>query len=1664
MSQRFWLYFLCVTFAAATTTRALSGQSIVINEIFAAGENPLTDEDGDDSDWFECHNSTPDDIALGGWFATDDPLTPQKWQFPNVTLPAGGYLVVFASGKDRDDPNGEIHTSFKLASEGEHLAILRPNGDVEHMYDPFPALPDGVSFGLSGEVATLIPIGAAADIVVPTSGVLGLTWTEVGFAPDASWATGPTGIGYHTGGESLLPAPLSSWTLDGTVADVVGPNDGTFVGGAANYVEGFDGSSGTALDFDGSDDYIDVSTASGLPIYDSPAFTIAMWVKGGPQNDKRVFSEGSSSNNTPLFTIGTDASGNTGKVDIFVRSNGSTVVPHRLSQGIAFDNTWHHIAWVDEDGDAALYIDGELDGQNFSYSKPALDLDITSIGSVLRASACCFFNGQIDDVGIWDLALTAEEIAALASGAPPDSGSLYAPLVATDVESELRGNGTSLYARIPFDVADAGAITSLSLGIQYDDGFAAYLNGTEVVRRNAPGALAWDSAATAERSDAAATVVDEINLTPFAASLRDGANVLAIHALNRTSDDPSFLLRPRLVASGASATATRFFGEPSPGAANTGGAVDFVQDTKFTVDRGFFDAPFNVEITTATPDATIRYTTDGTAPTATHGDIYDGPIAVTTTTTLRAAGFKDGFEPTNVDTHTYIFLDDVLAQPNQRPGYPSTWQGFPADYGMDPEVTTDVDSPNYHPGVKDALASLPTMSLVLAPNDLMGGSGIYTNSLSRGSGWERSASIELILPEGMLGPEGNGREFQVNCGVRMQGGSSARPGEGKHSFRLLFKDEHGPTKLRFGLFPDSRVDRFDTVILRCFSTDSWHFKDGGARYRRWDSQFIRDLWMKDTQLAMGHLSGHNSYVHLYVNGFYWGVYNPSERPDDSFLYQHDQREEVPQSTRKEDWDVVKDFNELFRGNRQAWDQLMSLANSGLSSVTSYQRLQGNNPDGTRNPAYPVLLDVDNLIDYMMLHLYGCAEDWPHHNWYAGRSRTADSRGWRFFVWDQEIVLDFVFRDRLDVSNSNSPAFVYSRLRANEEFRVRFGDRIQRHLFHEGVLTNDVARARWNARADQIDSAVIAESARWGDYRMDVADPRNSPAELYTREDHWLVEKEKVLNTYLPESHRRAMTRFRRENLYPAVDPPILSQHGGVVARDFPLGIAAPLGTAYYTLDGSDPRLEGGEVSPTAIAAGVGATETILGSPAPARYLVPSDDSVDSTWTAVDFPDDDWTAGESAIGYERSSGYEDDYVVDLEGEMYGLSPTVYLRIPFDVADPSQYAFLRLEIQYDDGFVAYLNGEEIAQQNAPADLSYAARADDSHPDADAQEFLGFDLTGAASLRAGRNVLAIHGLNASATSSDFLIAPRLVGGSLAESAIPIESTSVVKARSLQGGEWSALVSATFYLDEPLDLRITEVHYHPRSEPGSPFNGDDFEFVEMQNVGPETIALTGVRLSGAIEFQFPTDEVWELAPGETVLVVENFPAFTERYDTNGMFIAGEYRGNLSNGGEWITLESATGELILEFAYDDEWYPSTDGAGSSLEIVNALGPASDWLFSAAWAPSAVTDGTPGEHPLGPPPDGGLQLIGDGNQDGNSDISDAVATLLLLFGGGDLIAPCDGDSPFEGGNLVLLDINADGGFNVADAVHLLNYLFGDGDPPPLGSGCVRIPGCPNVCR
>jgi hypothetical protein len=563
--------------------------------------------------------------------------------------------------------------------------------------------------------------------------------------------------------------------------------------------------------------------------------------------------------------------------------------------------------------------------------------------------------------------------------------------------------------------------------------------------------------------------------------------------------------------------------------------------------RGVFVTPLEVVVERDDGAGVLRFTTDGTDPSGEWGVDYVGPIPVVTTTVLRLALVLDGVSLWE-ETHTYVFPADVPTQ-----AAPETWPTewwleedggpYPADYGMDAQI---VDDPRYVDLFPDVFTTLPIASLSLDPEDLFGEAGIHEHPIERGEEWERSASFELFN-YGDSAPD-----VGVRCGARIQGGAARSADKTpKKSFRVLFKSDYGPSKLEYPVFEGSDVERFDTLVLRSRYNRSWANWQDLQRER---SQYVRERFGLDTHREMGALASRGQHVHLFLNGLYWGVYLLEERPDGSFHSEHVGGD-------KDDWDVLNS-GEPVDGDRVAWDDMMARVSADLSDPGAYSLVQE-------------VLDVEAFADYMLLNIGMGNIDWPEKNWYAARYR-ADGELWRFLIWDFELTIVNTTDNLFGVDDADTPGAIFQSLRTNEDFRVLFGDRVQRHIVDGGALGASANIERFASIASMVVPGVVAESARWGDHWRD---DRLELTDLYTYDDHWLPEYDRVVDFYLPTRELRLLEQLVDEGLYPAVAPPAAA----LADDELMVELSAGAGEIYITVDGTDPRAPGGAIGATATA-------------------------------------------------------------------------------------------------------------------------------------------------------------------------------------------------------------------------------------------------------------------------------------------------------------------------------------------------------------------------------------------------------------------------------------------------------------------------------------------------
>jgi len=396
-----------------------------ISEFMASNAHTLLDEDGQYSDWIEIQNTSGTNVNLLNWALTDSPGNPGKWRFSATNLPPRNFLIIFASGKDRNIPGKPLHTNFKLSTTGEYLALIRPDNTTATQIQPqFPPQFPDVSYGVPMQVGTtvLVASNVALHYSIPVNSSADGTWMQANF-DDSSWTRGTNGFGYETdisdpqeasfAAKVLATEPVAYWRLNETI----GPeavNVGTKgVAGEAGYIGGIGfGSPGPqppefptfepdnlAPVLDGFSAYVNGPYQL---VNNLPEFTIAGWINPtGTQNDR-----------TGLF-------GQNDTIEFgFISANSIQIwsPPGSVTVGYPFpNNEWHYIMATGDNNRLALYMDGTLAGSssvsggNFGES----DYNFNIGGGGVFDPSGNYFNGQIDEVAVWFRALATNEITSL---------------------------------------------------------------------------------------------------------------------------------------------------------------------------------------------------------------------------------------------------------------------------------------------------------------------------------------------------------------------------------------------------------------------------------------------------------------------------------------------------------------------------------------------------------------------------------------------------------------------------------------------------------------------------------------------------------------------------------------------------------------------------------------------------------------------------------------------------------------------------------------------------------------------------------------------------------------------------------------------------------------------------------------------------------------------------------------------------------------------------------------------------------------------------------------------------------------------------------------------------------------------------------------------------
>jgi hypothetical protein len=1186
-----------------------------------------------------------------------------------------------------------------------------------------------------------------------------------------------------------------------------------------------------------------------------------------------------------------------GYLTVFASGKTEAADPEELHANFSLQASGEYLGLVEPDGRSVIHaFDPKYEDQREDVSYGiGIGAATTEVTYVAPGADCTWFVPS-EDIGS-DWRLPGFEDGSFGR-AKTGIGYDYDELTGENgnVQVAMQGKNASIFVRVPFQVASPAQVVKMKLRMKYEDGFVAFINGEEIASVNRPGELTWESQATGSHPDDDARVYEEFGLD-FAGHLKAGTNILAIQGMNATRGGSDLLVLPELTGEESTSDGAKLgyfvepFGLPTPGGPNNTNLEGFVGDTRFDTDRGFYEQPFDLKISTQTEKAKIRYTLDGTEPTEEDGTDYAGPLRIDQTSVVRAAAFRSGYVTTNIDTHTYIFVADVPSQRNMRS-----------------QITEDDE---YGPLMAQSLTAVPTISLATSERRELNGSS--SRQL------EVPTSAEMLFPDGTEG-------FHINCGSARFGGFATNfP---KKSFRLYFRREYGEPQLNYPVFDGfdydiPPVEEFDSLSLRSGSHD---MNQRGA--------YMSNRFCDDTMLEMKQIAPHGRFVHVYINGAYWGQYHLRERWHAPMFARYF-------GGNPEDYEAIDANN---RGDQ--FENGSAYDGSGVLWREARNRVREDNPF----TAAGTHIDIANYIDWMIM--WGSGNSESEFRAAGGLSlgeppESALGVPFKFFLKDADGYLRGHSTGR---ATHNGPLNLFRELRSEKdpEHITLIGDRLHKHFFNDGAMTSERLVARLQRRKDEVQLSFISEAARWN----------------FRTPNSWESTVDGYLNRSLPNVNAGMIRAYVRAGLYPDVVAPVFSQHGGSIPDNGTVQITAD-NVIYYTTDGSDPRLVGGEINPTAsIIDGRGEPRVLITAESEWKYL---DDGLDqgTAWRQPGYDDGAWASGLAELGY----GDRDEKTVISFGESAAQKHvTYYFRKSFEATDVERAIGLTLGLRRDDGAAVYVNGTEVARSNLPTGvLTFETLAGGGTGDEKAS--MPFEIDPAVLVN-GTNVIAVEVHQERANSSDVSFDATLDATlSQGTPTVNLAGPTTLKARVFDGENWSALDEALFYPAsvEPTkaNLAISEIMYNPGNPTAAEISAghddsDEFEFIELLNIGNETINLGRAAFTDGIAVRIDENEDVFLAPGKTALLVRNQSAFAARYGA-GLPVIGSFAGNLRNSGEGLLFESASGTEVQKFAYDDQapWSTAADGDGHSLELIDPLtGP--DHSKGGSWRASAVSGGSPG--------------------------------------------------------------------------------------------------------
>jgi hypothetical protein len=1096
------------------------------------------------------------------------------------------------------------------------------------------------------------------------------------------------------------------------------------------------------------------------------------------------------------------------------------------------------------------------------------------------------------------------------------------------------------------------------------------------------------------------------NASDYVDLLQPGKNVLAIHGLNVAADDEDFLFRAELTTQEVEMGEIGYFLTPTPGELNGASSLAPSEPVTFSQDSKIYVEPFTLEIVPPSPEATIYYTLDGSIPNET-SLVYAGPLTIDGPMRVRARAVQADRSLSEMRTVGFTQLDESLINFENDAGFSSNlpvivFEGF--EQSPDRQTRRLVPTVAYFisPG-DDGVATL------LDTPEYTGRAGLRGRGQSS-EGWPKKQYALELWEEGnddsapLLAAEASDKNVSI----------FGLPADSDWVLNGPYSDKTQLNNyLTFNWYNEIGVYAPRAQLVEVFVNPDGSKLDFQSDYRG-TYVLLEKIKIDQNRVDLQELQPGDVDPDVITGGYIWkkDKAGAGDRPFNTSRGQQLRMVE-PQDPVSRDDVRPGEINDVQR------EWLMNYVNEFEAAL--YGSDFADPKDGYAKYIDVdswvdtwLMVEMTKNIDGFRLSTYyykdrggkihqGPAWDYNLALGNGNYLRGAYPEGW--------------YKDGLD--SSTYP--YWARLFEDPNFSQKVADRWSQ--LRQTIFTTENMMADIDAAVDLLSNGnpnltqlapgepsnpISRNYARWttGGYSesvyhwpncffgVDDCPPSPLPAEMSPNgrpnsyDDYLYIMKWFVENRLA----------WMDSQFAPPLD---VSPLGGAIDAGTQVTITGPEGyDIYYTIDGTDPR------APLIIEEEI----VVLDSGGPAQALVPTDG------TLIDQCDDGlrltnpsacfinigyqlgangetWTEVTMPVGYDTEGDYTGLLGSDVQSSLQNNNSSMYLRIPFDV--PAEAAdngtTMKLSARYDDGFIAYLwfntlnTPVEIARANAgdgsslPIQaIAFDAAADQTHPDELAVQYEEFDVTNSLKyLRGGvTNYLVIQALNENASSNDFLMDFTLtVGTERAEvnpsvlrydGPVTIDRNSHIVARGFDEdrNQWTAPSIQTYVVDAPL-LSVTEINYNPYEPTAAELaanpnlENNDFEFLELKNIGSQSINLVGLKFDG---FDLTLGNV-ELEPGQYGVVVQNAAAFALRYG-NDVTVLGEFFGGaLSNSGERLRVIDPLDNVLMDVEYDDSaiWPQAADGNGASLQLVNTdATPAEQMSKYYSWQSSLEYGGSPG--------------------------------------------------------------------------------------------------------